>query len=676
MSDAALTIARGGTSVRMNERLKFATIPCVRCAAKRVMEMACVECGKAAPDGEVNAPVVRRRQLVKRVRELLSADGSYVDNPQTHPKDELSAIVNDFMSAFSRLLSSNASGEAVVGLADAISRTDGVALQLRRAARTRPVAAARAYLSVATELASLWALYLDLLVTPDPGKAESLAARGQKILYGSTSELERLGTVMRAVDAYSDVGNRSGLVSRVFRALAILHPDVGFDGLVQIGKEQASELATQVAPGAAVDFLTVELVGQAYLDPLQLRTKMAELSVLLGSRDRVRHIAKMPSSLEDLGAARRDLFESLAQFDKLASSESDLGVVLRRLSKTVAELYEAALPLFVWCRLILTPAEQNATYDRLVMKDATEHVAWIVKRLPLTYSDAPSFLRHAAHHGRALDIGADGASVAIKLRSFAGSFTAAEYIDRAYALLESLLAVSWVIGNTLELEGLEVPLPPGAAEYMGLPAEAFAEFWLREIKGVDVRSSRREGDSWWLELEVSEAEVVPIALALATTGAPILDRLTVSNRRYVGPCAKLSVQEYLRYTDRSAGGKAETALAILELRHQVRVGEGCLVSEGDAEFVIVCLGLAVLDGDLSQVRLLREARQQATRHGFGALAALANRVLATIRTGTDWDVRVELSERTRSFTPVSLPVLPSVTVLVRQVPDWPQRSCD
>lgn len=662
--------------MRVDEQLKFTTIPCVRCSARRVMGMVCAECGKAAPHGEVNAPVVRRRQLAKRVRDLLttSADIS-VERLESHP-DELSAIVSDFMSSFSLLLRSNPPERAVLGVAGAVMRTHRMVAQLQREARTRPAAAARAYLSVATEFSSLWSLYLDLLGTADPRKAEMLAARGQSILDSSTSDLERLRTVMRAVDTYSDLGEGIDLLARVFRALAIIHPGAGFDALVQIGREQASELATQLGPGAAVDFLTVDLISQAYLDPSQLRTKMNELSVLLGNCDRVRHIANMPSSLEDLGVARRDLFESLVQFEKLASSESDVTVILRRLSKTVAELYEAALPFFVWCRLMLTPIEQDATYDRLIAKDATEHVAWIVKRLPITYSDAPAFLRHAAHHGRALDIGADGASVAIKLRTFSGLFTADEYIDHAYALLESLLAVSWIIESALELEGLTAPLPPGAAEYMGLPAEAFAEFWLREIKRVEIRSSRREGDDWWLELEVSEAEVVLIALALATTGEPSFDRLMVSSSRYAGPRATLSIQDYLRYTDRSALGNAETALATLELRHQVRAGEGCLVSEGDVEFVVVCLGLAILDGDISQVPLLREARQQATRHGFGELVALANRVLATIRTGTDWKVRVELSERTRSFTPISLPAPPSVTVLVRDPPEWPRRDCD
>lgn len=641
------------------------------------MEMACAECGKAAPSGEVNAPVVRRRQLVKRVRDLLmSSEGSHMDELQRHPKDELSAIVSDFMSSFSLLLSSNPPDRAVVGIADAIARTDRMANQLRRESRTRPVAAARAYLGVATELSSLWSLYLDALVTPDLSEAESLAARGQKVLDGSTSDLEGLRTVMRAVETYSDLEAGSDLLARTFRALAVLYPDSDFNGLALIGKDKASELVTKVGLGAAVDFLTVDLVARAYLDPSQLRAKLTELSVLLDHSDRVRHIATMPSSLVDLGVARRDLLESLVQFETLASSESDTSVILRRLSKTVAELYEAALPFFVWCRLLLTPVEQNATYDRLVAKDATEHVAWLEKRLRITYSDAPTFLRHAAHHGRALDIDAGGASVAIKLRSFKGSFSAEEYLDRAYALLESLLAVSWVIGDALELEGLAVPLPPGAAQYMGLSAEAFAEFWLTEVRGVNVHSSRRNEGGWRLELDVTAVEVLPIALVLATTGDPSFDWVTVSGRDYGDSIASLSAQDYRKYVERSIGGGAETALATLELRHQVRVGEGCLVSEGDVEFVIVCLGLAILEGDLSRVRQLREARQQAARHGFGELVAIANQVLAAIRAGTDRDVRVSLSKRTNSFTPVSLPVLPAVTVIVGGNADWPHRNCD
>lgn len=581
------------------------------------------------------------------------------------------------MTSLSLLLSVTPPDSAVVGIADVIVRTNRLVNQLGRESRTRPAAAARAYLEVATELASLWPLYLDAMVTADVSKAESLAARGQVILDGSSSELDRLRTVMRAIDGFSNLEDQSGLLSRIFGALAVLYPDVDFNALVTIGRRQASDaLLQQVGPGSAVDFLTIDLVARAYLDPQQLRAKMTELSVLVGNSDRVRELATISSSRADLGVARRDLFESLVQFEKLASSESDRAVILRRLSKTVAELYEAALPFFIWCRLILTPIEQGATYERLVAKDATEHVAWLVKRLPVTFSDASAFLRHAANHGRALDIGPDGASVTVRLRSFNASFTAAEYVDRAFALLESLLAVSWIIGDALEIEGFEAPLPPGAAQYIGLSADAFAEFWLSKVRGVDVRASQRDGRGWRLELGVGDEEVVTIALALATTGEPSFDWLAISTPRQAEVAAELSIEDYLGYVNRSAAGGAETVLAALELRHQVRVGDGCLVSEQDVEFVTVCLGLAILGGDLSQVRLLREARQHAARHGFGDLVALANQVFAAVRTGAAWDVEVALSARTTSFVPVSLPVLSAVTVFVRDIPERPRRSCD
>lgn len=663
--------------MRLDGRLKFNTIPCVRCGSKRVMELACGECGKGAPSGEVNPPVVGRRQLVKRIRSLLSVTGfTDKEDNRRQPKEELPEVVHQFIASFADLLSAQPPNAAVEGVVEAIDRTDRMVSQLRRESGMRPAAEARAYLSVAVELSTLWSLYLDAMVTADISEAEALAARGQEILDSSTSELVRLKILWQAIGAL--VSNADvDLITRVFGALALVYPERDFSELAKMGERRAKALVGHpVGLGSSIDFLTVEMVSRAYLDPERFNLKIRELASLLHRGSRVHAIAKMPVSLVDLGIARRDLFESLMQFEKIASAESDQSVLLRRLSKTVGELYEASLPFLVWCRLILSPSVAESTYERLILKDATEHVAWLAKKLPLTYSDVPAFLRHAAHHGRAIDIDPGGESVAVRLRSFSHTFSAPEFIDKAYSLLESLLAVCWVIGNALEVEGLNAPLPPGAAQYMGLTQDVLAGFWLREFRGVRVIESRRAGAGWTLELGIAEEETFVTALALATAAGPDCDWVRVQVEGHSGPPVEVHLNDYSRYADEAVLGGAQTALGLLELRHQMTDGTRCLVTESDVEFVIVCLSLAILGGELSQVALLRDARQQAIRHGFNDLGSLANRVLATIRSGEDSIIRRELSERTTSFSAVQVPVVPALRVHLRGATQLPSRDCD
>ncbi|GAT74547.1 Holliday junction ATP-dependent DNA helicase RuvA [Microbacterium sp. HM58-2] len=549
--------------------------------------------------------------------------------------------------------------------------------QLQLESRMRPAAESRAYLKVACELSRLWPLYLEAIVTADISEAEALSAQGQKVLDCSTSELTRLGTLEEAIGALVNARGDEDILTRVFAALAVLYPETPFSELAKIGERRAMDLvARPVALGSSIDFLTVEMIARAYLDPQQFSLKVSELGLLLAGDARVRAVAKMPGALADLGIARRDLFEALTQFEKIASTESDTSVLLRRLSKTVGELYEASLPFLVWCRLILAPSISESTYDRMVLKDATEHIAWLVRQLPLTFSDAPAYLRHSAHHGRAIDIGLAGETVEINLRSFRESFSAAEYIDKAYALLESVLAVCWVISNALEVEGLTAELPPGAAQYIGLSHEALVGLWLREYKGVRVVQSQRDGDGWRLELGLAAQETFITALSLATLSGTDCDWVSVCVEGETEPPAELSVDDYSRYAERATLGGAESALALLTLRHQVTVGARCLVGESDVEFVIVCLGLAILSGDLSQVPLLREARRLAANHRYAGLVSLANSVLKTIRTGQDSDIRAELSKRTKSFKAAEVPVVSAVRVRLRGVSQRPRRICD
>src|SRR5690606_34840049 len=155
-------------------------------------------------------------------------------------------------------------------------------------------------------------------------------------------------------------------------------------------------------------------------------------------------------------------------------SEADPASIARRLAKTVGELYEGAVPLYAWCRLLANDVGQPDAYQRIVAKDATELTRKLAATLPATFQDLPAVLRNAGHHGRAFDVQADTGTVEIRLRSHAETMTASAYVNLAYAMLESLLALQWSISNWLEHAGVAVPMPYGAADAMGLSQPALA----------------------------------------------------------------------------------------------------------------------------------------------------------------------------------------------------------
>ncbi|MCR2811293.1 MULTISPECIES: hypothetical protein [unclassified Microbacterium] len=549
---------------------------------------------------------------------------------------------------------------------------------LRGLAKLRPTGEPRAYLSVATQLVRLWPIYLEAMTTADPAKAQELARRGQSVLDGSTEQLGILRTVSEAAAVLSNIRVEPAIAERAFKALSILHPGMDLPGLIAIGTERGRALSGgHVATGSAVDLLIVDLVGKAYLDPDALGSKLRELSQLGRHELKVRQVARLTGAVDDLGVARRDVFECLLHFERIVGEESDPTVIFRRLSKTVGELYEAALPLLVWSRLLSVEIEGIEHYQRLIKKDATHHVERLAAAMPTTFVDAPSFLRHSAHHGRCINIDPAAETISIDLRSFSATFSAPEYIDKAYAFLESVLALNWTISNALERCGVDVPLPPGAAAHMGLTQEKLAAFWLHRSKGIEVIESVRRNGHWRIEATFGEQDILVAALGFATLADPACDSVTVVTAGSSTPPITLALSDYQDYAERSTNATSEdSVLGLIELLHRMTQSNTCLLREDDLEFAVVYLAFAVTSGDLAQVPRLRRLRQIALQHDYTPLGDLAVRALATIRSGDDSELKRELAGRTQSFAAPSLPSAASVEIRLRDRSPFASRGCD
>ncbi|MCC2031445.1 hypothetical protein KEC57_04525 [Microbacterium sp. BWT-G7] len=507
--------------------------------------------------------------------------------------------------------------------------------------------------------------------------AERLASEAQSILDGSTRHLGELATDLKAAEILADVRSEPDLATRVFSALRLKHPGMDLDELTHHGQAVCRVASGgEAARGSAVDFLTVRLVSNAYLDPTALEAKLRELATATFDRERIPRVADMTDAIDDFGIARRDLFEALTQFEQIAAYEDDPTVIARRFSKTVGELYEAALPLFAWCQLLLGTTESADAYQRLVTKDSTELTTRLGNKLPRTFGDFPTFLRNAGHHGRAFQVDDSTGTVTIRLRSHTESMTIARYVDRAYALLESLLVVHWTVSNWLEQAAVTVPMPSGAAEAMGLTQQQLAAFWLREVRGLEITESTLRDGRWTIAGEVPEGEVLTLALAMAQLADNRCHVVEVRASDTAGAPLTVSLKDYQAFATTAGGSRGTSTLGLLMLRHRCTSQGECLLQEMDTEFAAVALGFAVLNGEFDQVAHLRSVRQLAISHGHSQVAGLATRALATIRNGDDFDLKLELAARTKTFAAPEPPTASAAEVRLDGGALSPRRPCD
>lgn len=236
---------RGVTS--LDEHIKFSMTTCESCGGMRAYEQACPTCGRRPRPGEVNAPVVTRRQKMRAVSKLIeemkSTEGSFdLSNPDTEVVARLSA----FLDALGQTLAGRNSPDSARRLADAVLALEASAHFLTKAATVRPVARPRACLAIVRELQRLWPIYLDELTTSDVGRAERLAAEAQAVIDGSTRHLDELAIDLDATTRLGRFRDEPDLLARVFEAMRVKYPGTSLGGLIELGKSQSSLVDTEL----------------------------------------------------------------------------------------------------------------------------------------------------------------------------------------------------------------------------------------------------------------------------------------------------------------------------------------------------------------------------------------------------------------------------------------------
>lgn len=647
--------------------LNFSRIECERCAADRVLGMKCAECGSLPRKGEVNSPVVRRRQLTSEVDaaiERASASKNMLNVEDAEPA--VRSSLKSLLSGLNRLRAPGTSARGIADISWAVSSLNQAVATLRDASSLRPAARARTYLKVGLDLQRLWPLYREALTTLDIAQAQRKAVEAQAVIDTSARHLHALAADMDATSEFATVERGESFALQVFRGLSSRHPGLDIPALVELGgREYSDQTGKEAGTGASLDYLIVQLVARTYLDPVALSEKLAEISAVAPPRTRVLAVSQMRESLRDFGVSRRDVFEALHQFHLLANSEMDPAAMFRRLAKTVGELYEAALPIFAWARLLLSEQADLESYLRLARDDSTAMTTWLQGPLPKTAKDLPKYLRHAGHHGRSFEVDVVGGTVTIQLRSHTERMTLSEYVDKVYALLESVLAVQWSIANWLELSGVDVPMDTGLAAAVGLTPDVLIRLWLEEGRQLTVRKSQVNGRLWQIVADFDKDHVLSTAFVAAQQCGDICDVVEVLTTGASEPNWHLNLTDYEKAMEASPAGGAGAVVRLCQFRHAILQSGTCLLTQDDLEFAAIAIGGSVLNGALEHIPLLREVRVLAKLHGAVAAETLAVRAIRASRDGNEGEVLRENAERLKYLSPPAVPTPRNISVYVR-----------
>ncbi|WP_420366615.1 hypothetical protein AAEP80_07855 [Curtobacterium sp. L3-7] len=658
-----MLVARG----RKQRAIEFKTIRCLKCGGMRIMALPCAECGATPPLGEVNSAVVTRRSLVRRIegriQDLASGPGDLDD---LEPHHEVLDFVKLFVGNLARLLADPRDEVAEVEFAGTIDRLDRLTQALRDLSAKRPSGRFRAYLAVAEELGRLWPIYSEALTADSMDVAQAASRRGQAVLDSSTDSLPAIAKSETAVAILADVRAESSVLKRSLKSITKLNEEMSFADLVALGQREAQKYAPfDVGPGGGVEFLLTSMLADVYLDPSVMDLKRTEIASLASNIDRIVEVSAMQDAIRDIGIARRDLYECLNQFALVEFDATSEGSQLRRFVKTIGDLYEAALPFLAWARLLSTKSTGNDRYSRLVKQNSTSLVLDLAKQFPLTFGDLPSFMRNAAHHGRSIDIDVDAGEVHFRLKSYEESMSIRDYVDHAYAVIESLLALSWIINSSFEAAKLEIDLPAGFSDELGLSVPELAAVWLSVQDGTHVVRSEVVDGRWILTADFQPDSALSVGITLASMDMDGVKVVEVSSLAARGEPLSVPLSVYEDFERSMAGEESSDFLmAVLDLKSRVAFGDMPALTAADLKFAIAFLGARLLGGDLTQVGNLRTLRRYAIELDEFALSDLAVTAISAIRSPSVRDsVLADLRAVSReSPEPPALPSADAVLV--------------
>lgn len=494
-------------------KLAFATVACTRCKSRRISGAPCPDCGLASRSGEVNPNVVLRRQALRSARAQVPSVAPVDFGPffRDHRRinSALASCLDRVLGAFKRLASEPMSEVAQLEFAMAAAEHDVLDSYLRDAPPTRPYLLQLKTLRIASDhIRRMRSNYEAAFETELPISAQKLASQAQKNIDEAANAFKSMNETQRAAGLLDSVTNAPELM----RQLKTLTKDVyGLESVMDLETAGANKFhSSQVSSGQGLSLFVLDLVAAVYLDPEHFNTTMARADGLLTNHlDQVLVLGAEDIAVLDLAVAKASVYEAFQVFAQTVSEADTDDRVLRRILRLYADVFEgAALPVMAWCLKI--SGQRSGPYSSLRAEDATSLAKSVQANSVLAeiFAGANPSLRTAASHGLSFHLSEDEA--VFELRSFKETVAIEVIVDTLMALVESLVAVLWVLDNQLSLLGVP-PVPIESTLAFG-PFD-LANFWLSDAYSLD--GSGADGNKWWFSLP----EIAPAQLVTAGTVA-------------------------------------------------------------------------------------------------------------------------------------------------------------
>lgn len=644
---------------QFNILLSFKTIPCDRCGGERVVSVECPDCGAMPTKGEVDSNVVRRRQGLARVETRRTEVAAVaLSRPDS---DGLAALLRELLRALSEFSRDPLSDDKIDGLASALAAIDvtheGLSVQSRR----RPgIGLTRARQESVAKLAAVWREYAEAMIAPTPAQAQSAAKRAQAVIDTAADPVVAAREYEAAASILED--ESLDVPVRVLRALETRFPGTPFVELVSTGRVRAaSELRIDVGPNSGLSYLLLESIAARYLSPDRFREKLRMFADGARRPDRLATIASMDGAVRSLSETHRLIVEAAIAYGAAVAKDRDDRSVVRRTGRFVSELYELSGAAFGWYRLLERNVAAVDAFVRQQKDDVTGLVASLQKGpLSSAFDDADRFLRNAPNHGRSFDFDPDARQVLIRLRSHPESeIELDDYVDRALAFFETLLACVWGLENALELARIEVSLTEADALYLGFSPIALAAAVLDQIADVTVNRFHSEGEGWYFELTAESDLLIP---ALSIASIPRADAKRIVLRASEEPELIVRLSSWRELGD--GDDSHSKMMSLLELKWSSMREGAPVLTAGDVQFMLVTLGMSATDGDVSTIRHLRQIRSWSVQRNWVGEAELSTRLMAATR-GAEIDaLRRELARMAPGIHAPTLPPARAIRVLV------------
>lgn len=513
------------------------TLSC-KCGGERIRGDSCGDCGfKPKPNDamEINTDVVRRRELVRKVEELVEGQlKQEADAPGYW--DIVLPIADEEYEWFNRVLTpllvSDPMLEGAEPIADFVVQVDRARQALRPMADLRPHADMRAQLEVLDRIAGWWPIYRTAATTVDRALIEAKKNEGQRAIDTSLQADVELRPVLDALEVLDDYESEPSLTKRQVHALTIKYPEQSLQQISYLGAEELAELVGEkVHPELGLHHLMLEVLAHGALSPEQFRTKLSEAAALWrGKEERAREIADMTHSVDQLANVSVEFAELFVAFDRAVKGAKSPGGIVRAAKRLFNPLYEEAQPLWVWARLLADESlTSEAAYADAAQQYSTFNVGQVKDVLPTVCADAEKFYRNATHHGSAVVFDEASNEVAVStIVDGTRKLNIAEFIDRVYALVESVLALYWMAQVFLTQYQIELPIAPDMPSGFGVSTEDEA-FWYFEVRhGVAVYRNEVVNEIWHMEAEFPPHAMFTAAVMMSLRADPKVKEVRLS----------------------------------------------------------------------------------------------------------------------------------------------------